>query len=170
MEGLRCQSDPSQSYTLYLPRDYRPRGAGRRCPCFDPRGRSVLAAEVFRAAAEAYGFILLSSNDTRSDGPMEVNSRALQALWPEVHLRVASDPRRIYAAGFSGGGMLAFDLGRRAEGLAGVIASGARWEGAQFEERIAFPCFGAAATPTSTTPRCGRFTRGCGSGARRSGW
>ena len=144
VEGMRCASDPSQSYTLYLPRAYT---AARRWPAllvFDPRGRSVLAAELFRAAAEAHGFILVSSNDTRSDGPMEVNTKALQALWPEVHLRYASDPRRIYAAGFSGGGMLAYELGRRTGGLAGVIASGARWEDAHFKQRIAFPSFGAA--------------------------
>jgi len=144
VEGIRCESDATQSYTLYLPEAYSP---ARRWPALlvlDPRGRSVLAAELFRAAAEAHGFILLSSNDTRSDGPMAVNTKALQALWPEVHRRYASDPRRIYAAGFSGGGMLAYELGRRTDGLAGVIASGSRWEGAHFDERVAFPCFGAA--------------------------
>jgi dienelactone hydrolase len=144
VEGLRCQADPSQSYTLYLPKAYTPE---RRWPLllvFDPRGRSRLAAELFREAAEALGFILVSSNDTRSDGPMDVNQKALQALWPEAHLRYASDPRRIYAAGFSGGGMLSWELGRRVEGLAGVVASGGRFEAHHFKERIAFPCFGAA--------------------------
>lgn len=144
VEGLRCESDPSQTYTLYLPKAY---AAGRRWPLllvFDPRGRSRLAAELFREAAEAYGWILVSSNDTRSDGPMEPNLKALQALWPEAHLRYASDPRRIYAAGFSGGGMLAWELGRRTSGLAGVVASGARFEDAQFRQRLGFPSFGAA--------------------------
>ncbi len=144
VEGLRCESDPSQSYTLYLPGAYT---SARRWPAlliFDPRGRSVQAAELFRGAAEAHGFILVSSNDTRSDGPLDVNAKALQALWREVHLRYASDPRRIYAAGFSGGGMLAYELGRSAPSLAGVIASGSRWEGAHFKQRVAFPCFGAA--------------------------
>lgn len=143
VEGLRCQSDPSQSYSLYLPRAYTP---ARRWPALlvlDPRGRSLLAAEIFREAAEAHGFIIVSSNDTRSDGPPEVNTKALQALWPELHLRYASDPRRVYAAGFSGGGMLAYELGRKT-GLAGVIASGARFEGAHFKQKIAIPCFGAA--------------------------
>ena len=89
--------------------------------------------------------MLLSSNDTRSDGPGEPNVKALQALWPEVHLRYATDPRRIYAAGFSGGGMLAWDLGRRVDGaLAGVIVSGGRWEDREFGQRFAFPSFGTA--------------------------
>jgi len=110
VEGLRCESDPSQTYTLYLPSGYSP---SRRWPALlvlDPRGRSVVAASLFRDAAEAHGWLLLSSNDTRSDGPAEPNVKALQALWPEVHERYATDARRIYAAGFSGTGMVAWDL------------------------------------------------------------
>jgi dienelactone hydrolase len=144
VEGLRCESDPSQTYTLYLPSGY---SSSRRWPALlvlDPRGRAVVAASLFRDGAEAHGWILLSSNDTRSDGPAEPNVKALQALWPEVHERYATDPRRIYAAGFSGGGMVAWDLGRLTGRLAGVIASGSRWEDDQFGRRIAFPCFGAA--------------------------
>jgi dienelactone hydrolase len=144
VEGRRCESDPSQTYTLYLPGGYTP---SRRWPALlvlDPRGRSVLAASLFREAAEAAGWILLSSNDTRSDGPAEPNVKALQALWPEVHLRYATDPHRIYAAGFSGGGMLAWELGRTTAALAGVIASGARWEDRDLERRFPFPSFGTA--------------------------
>ena len=144
VEGLRCASDPSQTYTLYLPSGY---SSARRWPALlvlDPRGRSAVAASLFREAAEAHGWILLSSNDTRSDGPAEPNVKALQALWPEVHERYAADPRRIYAAGFSGTGMVAWDLGRLTGRLAGVIASGSRWEDAHFGRRIAFPSFGAA--------------------------
>ena len=44
----------------------------------------MLAAELFRAAAEAHGWILISSNDTRSDGPMEPNVKALQAMKGEL--------------------------------------------------------------------------------------
>ena len=61
-----------------------------------------------------------------------------------MHLRYASDPRRIYASGFSGGGMLAYELGRSTDSLAGVIASGARWESQHFKHRIEFASFGAA--------------------------
>jgi predicted esterase len=142
--GVRCQGDSSQTYTLYLPRRY---AANRTWPALlilDPRGRSVMAAELFREAAQEYGWILLSSNDTRSDGPMEPNIRALQALWPEVHERYATDPGRVYIAGFSGGAMLAWEVGRRTGQVAGVIGSGGRWLPEHFEDPIRFPCFGAA--------------------------
>jgi predicted esterase len=110
----------------------------------DPRGRSVTTAELFRETAEEYGWVLLSSNDTRSDGPMEPNVRALQALWPEVHTHYGTDPERIYIAGFSGGAMFAWEVGRKTGQVAGVIAAGGRWLPEHFDQRISFPCFGAA--------------------------
>ncbi len=148
VEGVASARDPGQTYTLYLPASY---SQERRWPAlliFDPRGRSALAAELFRDAAETYGWILLSSDGTRSDGPMEPNRLALAALWPEVHERYATDPLRIYAAGFSGGAMLGWALGRNltAGELAGVIGSGGRLEPGNVEQEITFPCFGAAGT------------------------
>ncbi len=147
VEGVRCESDPTQTYTLYLPAAYTKERAWPALLVFDPGGRSRVAAEVFREAAERHGWLLLSSNDTRNGAPPEQNLRALKAMWPEAHLRYATDSRRVYAAGFSAGGMLAYELGRRTpgeNGLAGVIASGARWEEPLFKQRIGFPCFGAA--------------------------
>jgi predicted esterase len=147
VEGLRCESDPTQTYTLYLPAAYTTARLWPALLVFDPGGRSRVAAEVFREAAERHGWLLLSSNDTRNGAPPQQNLRALQAMWPEVHLRYATDPRRVYAAGFSAGGMLAYELGRRTPGetgLAGVIASGARWDPHHFKQEIRFPCFGAA--------------------------
>jgi tetratricopeptide (TPR) repeat protein len=128
VEGIKAAADPSQTYTLYLPSAYDP---ARKWPVMlvlDPRGRSVPAAELFREAAERYGWILVSSNDTRSDGGWEPNRKALSALWPEVTQRYASDPRRIYAAGFSGTVLVAWNLGFSTNGLAGVIAACGRHE------------------------------------------
>ena len=126
VEGISCASDPSQTYTLYLPPGFT---NDRRWPVllvFDPRGRSVLAAELFREAADTYGWILVSSDNTRSDGPMEPNSKAMAALWPEVHNRLPGDFDRIYAAGFSGGGAVAYVLSGSTREVAGIIACGTR--------------------------------------------
>ena len=71
--GVESEVDPTQTYTLYLPRAF---DASKKWPVlliFDPRGRSVLAAELFREAADTHGWILVSSDNTRSDGPMEPN-------------------------------------------------------------------------------------------------
>lgn len=143
--GMHCLVDAGQSYTLYLPPGYT---TERRWPALlilDPRGRSELAAELFRPAAERYGWILLSSDDTRSDGPMAPNDRALAAMWPELSRRYAVDPRRLYAAGFSGGAHFAWLLGQRTGGLAGVIASGGRLL-PELLKGTDFAVFGAAGT------------------------
>jgi predicted esterase len=91
---------------------------------FDPRGRSLLAAELFRDAAETYGWIIVSSDNTRSDGPWEPNLAAVQALWPEVHSRIPTDFNRIYATGFSGGVAVATVLARSTGEVAGIIGCG----------------------------------------------
>lgn len=144
VEAVACRGDSSQTYTLYLPSGYESAGRHPALLVFDPRGRSRLAAELFREAAERLGWVLLSSNDTRSDGPMAPNERALAALWPEVHRRWATDPRRIYAAGFSGGGMLAWALARATGEVAGVIAVGARFGPRERSAPLRVTTFGAA--------------------------
>jgi len=126
VEDMACLSDPTQTYALYLPHGYSTERTWPALLIFDPRGRSVHAAERFQAAAERWGWIILSSNDTRSDGPWEPNLKAIQALWPEVHLRYKTDEHRIYAAGLSGGGHVAYLLGQTTGEIAGVIVSGSR--------------------------------------------
>ncbi len=125
-EGIECASNPTQTYTLYVPSTY---SSDRLWPVllvFDPRGRSLRAAELFRDAAEAYGWMIVSSDNTRSDGPMKPNTIALEALWPEIHLRLPTDSSRIYAAGFSGGAAVAYSLSKATQGLAGILACGGR--------------------------------------------
>jgi predicted esterase len=134
VESISCASDPSQSYTLYLPSSYT---SGARLPVllvFDPRGRSLLAAELFRDAAEVYGWIIVSSDNTRSDGPWEPNVVALQALWPEIHARLPADFDRIYAAGFSGGAAVATLLAKTTGEVAGILACGGRFFENQLED------------------------------------
>jgi predicted esterase len=146
VEGVRCLRDPSQTYTLYLPRAY---AADKRWPLllvFDPRGRSVLAAELFRPAAEEHGWIVMSSDDTRSDGPMGPNVKAVNAMFPDAVSRFSSDPHRLYAAGFSGGAMLAWTVAYQTGKLAGVIAASGRPIPDVLEKNLGWAGFGTAGT------------------------
>lgn len=129
IEGVAARADPSQTYTLYLPPGYP---GGRAWPAllaFDPRGRASFAARLFEEGARRGGFVILSSNDTRSDGPWDPNLKAVAALIPELSgqgtlaPRFAIDPRRVYAAGFSGGATLA-SVVAAGGGIAGVIVCG----------------------------------------------
>ena len=106
VDGIACRSDPSQTYAVYLPSAYDPGRAWPLLSVFDPRSRGAMAAGIFQAAAEEHGWILASSHDTMSDGPRDPNVRAVNAMWPDVQERFSVDPKRLYAAGFSGGAML----------------------------------------------------------------
>ena len=124
--GLPTRRDPAQTFELYLPTGFDP---ARRWPLllvFDPRSRGRLAAEIFVPAAERWGWIVASSNNTMSDVPFDPNLRAVNAMFPDLMARLPVDARRIYAAGFSGGAILAWVVGQRTGQLAGVISVGGR--------------------------------------------
>jgi tetratricopeptide (TPR) repeat protein len=126
VDKIACAGAPEETYALYLPAGYTPERAWPILYVMDPRSRGTLAAERFRAGAEKYGFILASSNNTLSDGPMEPNIKAMRAMWADTHGRLRIDERRTYAAGFSGTVRSACMLARSAPGtLAGVVAAGA---------------------------------------------
>ena len=127
VENIACKADPTQTYTLYLPTTFENTRKWPVLLVFDPRGRSVRAAELFREAADRYGWIIVSSDNTRSDGAWEPNVAALKALWPEIQGRLPADPRRIYATGFSGGAAVAYLLARTTDEVAGIIACGGRY-------------------------------------------
>jgi hypothetical protein len=144
-ENVAARADATQTYTLYLPSSY---AAAKKHPLllvFDPRGRGTTAAEIFRDAAEEYGWIVISSNQTRSDGPNEPNERALRALLPETSV-YASDPKRIYASGFSGTAIMAWGVGISTRRFAGVIGVGGRLEKAVPPAKFNFAHYGFAGT------------------------
>jgi predicted esterase len=142
-ENIVSRTDPTQTYTLYRPTTY---DAAKKHPLllvFDPRGRGTTAAGIFRDAAEEYGWIVISSNQTRSDDPAAPNDRAVRALLAETNV-YAVDPKRIYAAGFSGTAILAWGVGISTHRLAGVIGVGGRLESAVPPAKFNFAHYGFA--------------------------
>jgi predicted esterase len=126
VENVAARTDPTQTYTLFLPKSYDGTRAHPVLLVFDPRGRGTQAARIFVDAAEEYGWVVISSNQTRSDGSHEPNERAIRALLPELG-RYVIDADRIYAAGFSGTAMMAWGVGIATGRLAGVIGVGGRF-------------------------------------------
>jgi dienelactone hydrolase len=143
VERVACEKDPTQTYTLYLPKAYTPHRPWPLLFVFDPRGRGMMAAEIFKDAAERFGWIIASSDNTRSDGPWEPNRRAILAMWPDALTRYAVDEKRIYAAGFSGGAGVATVVAATTGHIAGIIAAGAPDPG-ESEKTPPVAWFGAA--------------------------
>lgn len=116
-------ADPDYTYALYLPSDYDPARTWPILYVLDPRGRAVMALELFRDAAERNGFIVVSSYQTRSDTDTSITTRAVQALLNDIPGRLSFDPQRVVLAGMSGTAHAAWGFGQALGGrLAGVIA------------------------------------------------
>jgi predicted esterase len=144
VERLATMIDPSITYAYYLPKNY---DASKRWPIvyvFDPGKRGPLAAELFRDAAEANGWIVVSSNDTSSAADWRPNSKAINAMWPDAQRRFSVDTKRIYAAGMSGGAIMAWSLAKTSKAVAGVIGCSGRLADDHDADGIAFDWFGTA--------------------------
>jgi len=146
VERIPCRSDARFSFALYLPSRFDPARSWPMLLVLDPRGRGALGAERFREAAEEHGWMIVSSNDTKSDDATTPNGDILEALWTDAFTRFPADPKRTYAAGFSGGARFAFLIALARPGsLAGVIVSGGGLPaGSAIREKPAFAIFATA--------------------------
>ena len=145
IQDVRCVADPSQGYALYLPSSYTPSRTWPVILAFDPGARGRTPVERYQAAAEHYGFIVAGSNNSRN-GPMDASARAVAAMAADVGQRFAVDPKRVYAAGMSGGARVAFATAISSRGIAGVIASSAGYHDAKMRRTLPFPVFATAGT------------------------
>jgi predicted esterase len=126
VERVACAEHPEQTYALYLPKGYTPQRKWPILYAFDASSQGKSVAALFQSAAETYGWIVVSSWNTASDGPMEPNFAAMRALWADTHDRFAIDESRVYAAGFSGTVRFACILALTAPGtIRGIIGAGA---------------------------------------------
>jgi dienelactone hydrolase len=124
---VTCASDAAESYALYLPSAYTP---ARRWPIiyfFDPGGHGRRPIELYKDVAEKYGFIFAGSNTSRNFSSDQ--SKSVNLIWQDTHMRLALDEHRMYASGFSGGARVAGMMGLSCPdcGIAGIIANGAAY-------------------------------------------
>jgi hypothetical protein len=119
-----CAARREQSYALYLPSTYV---AGKRWPIvyvFDPGARGMIPTQLMKDAAEQYGYIIVTSNNSKN-GPWKPEMEAASAMWDDTHSRLSIDEQRIYLAGFSGGARVASQIAQRCNCAHGVFMSGA---------------------------------------------
>jgi predicted esterase len=126
IEKIACQGAPDQQYALYLPSGYRPDRVWPVLYALDARGNGKRVAEVFKAGAERYGWVVASSYNSASDLSIDPNPAALRAMWLDTHARLSLDDRRVYAAGYSGTVRAAIRVATAVPGsIVGIFGAGA---------------------------------------------
>lgn len=145
IDDVKCESDPAQSYALYLPSGYSPDRKWNLLIAFHPAARGRLIVEKYAAAAERYGYVVAGSNVSRN-GPWSVSVAAADAMWRDIGRRFAIDPQRVYLTGMSGGARVALRIALGGNNIAGVIASSAGYPDSQPRATVPFAMFATAGT------------------------
>lgn len=126
IQRLVSRADSSQRYALYLPSSFVRERQWPVLFLLDPRGRALVPMQRFQPAAERLGYIVISSYNTLSDGPIQPNYSAMNAMLDDVQQLLPADSRRLYMAGFSGTARFAWQMSTQAPGtIAGIIGTGA---------------------------------------------
>jgi predicted esterase len=126
VDSATAGSDDSQRFAVYYPSAYSPNARWPLLFVMDPRGRAMLALRLFAPAAEKHGFVVVSSYNTLSDGPVEPNLDAANAMLTAAQTMIAADMSRLYIAGFSGTARIAwsFEL-EEPKVFAGILSASA---------------------------------------------
>ncbi len=125
IDTVQCSSNPTFSYSLYLPSNYTDSLVWPVIFVFDPAARGSLAVSGFVPAAEKFGFIVVCSNDSRNRISWNVISAAISCVFDDVEKRFSINKDRIYTSGFSGGSRVASAIALQNRIVSGVIACGA---------------------------------------------
>lgn len=122
---VRCSSDKSISYSIFLPSGYTPKKKWPVIFAFEPAARVMIPLNLFKDVAEKYGYIIVCSDNVKN-GPWKELINAANGVWRDINLRFSIDSGRVIAAGFSGGSRAASIFSVITDIIpSGIIACGA---------------------------------------------
>ena len=152
IDDVKCLAEPAESYALYLPSTYSRERPWNLLIAFHPAARGRAMVEKYRAAAEAYGYIVAGSNTSRN-GPWSVSAASVRAMSVDLGQRFAIDAQRLYLTGMSGGARVALQVALLGKNnIAGVIASSAGYPDSEPRRSLSFPIFATAGTTDFNYP------------------
>lgn len=127
IDDLKVTDTLEESYSLYLPMDYKNERAWPVLFIFDGEGRGKTAAQLFRSAAEEQGYILVSSNNISGKNDLEENALTASRLLHHVSQILPIDFQQVSTAGSMSGAKAASSIPHIFDEIHGVIAVGDHW-------------------------------------------
>ena len=125
ISSVAVEQDPSQSYSLYLPKNYSDTSQFPVIIFFDPHGSGSYPLGKYSLLAERFGFILIGSNNSKNGMQFDQTNDIANKLIKEAAAMYSIDSKRISLAGFSGGSKVALVAAANHPELLSVIYCGA---------------------------------------------
>ena len=123
-DSLPIPSGGSDTYALYTPSNYNPEQKWPVIFVFDPKGRGVTTANLFRSAAEDQKYLVASSNINLKSKPIDSIIKTATAMMNGVLNSFPVDPALVYTAGLGEGAQVGSALPLIYKQMAGVMAIG----------------------------------------------
>ncbi len=124
-DSIVVKDSLSESYALYVPTDFDTTKTWPIVVVFDLKGRAKRAVKVFREAAEKNGYLVAASNNISDTLSITQNILVTGRLLSSIAALLPVDKRRVYTAGFAGGGRFAGTVPTFVKEIRGVISCGA---------------------------------------------
>tara|TARA_R100000935_G_scaffold44460_1_gene67337 strand:+ start:205 stop:1635 length:1431 start_codon:yes stop_codon:yes gene_type:complete len=122
----------SESYAIYLPKDYT---SGKKWPIvfvFDPDGEGLNVARLFMQALEGQDFIIASSNNISRKDSLLINLERATRLFTAILSTFPIDEKAIYSAGLDEGAVVASAMPAIIPALTGVLVVEDVWVNSEF--------------------------------------
>jgi dienelactone hydrolase len=125
IDTIYCKENASQSYAIYLPKNYV---ASKTYPvvyAFDPHAEGKEPVTKYKELAEKYQYIIVGSNNSKNGNAWDESNAIANELFNDVTKRFSINTQRVYLLGFSGGARVANTLTILNGAINSVICCGA---------------------------------------------
>jgi len=126
-DNLSVNDSLSETFAIYLPRNYSNEKAWPVFFVFDPDGRGKSVAQLFRQPGEEQGYVIVASNNINSKDSLLNNLKVGTRLMSRVFKLFSIDRNRIYTAGLAEGAEVASAIPAVYHNIQGVLAVGDIW-------------------------------------------
>ncbi|WP_240793804.1 hypothetical protein [Antarcticibacterium arcticum] len=127
IDTLSINDSIAETYSIYLPTTFTTQQRWPVIFVFDPNGRGNRAAQLFRQAAEAQGYIIAASNDIKENETLLNNVKIATRLMNTVFNYFPIDNKMVYTSGFAEGARVASVMPTVFPVVQGVLAIGDSW-------------------------------------------
>lgn len=132
VDSLSINDTLSESFSIYLPRDFETDRPWPVIFIFDAQGRGSLATQLFRSIAEEQDYIIAASNENLTRDSLQVNLPKASRFMNKVLSSFPVDSNLVYTAGVGEGGALASAIPLIYNRIRGVMAVGEGWVNTEF--------------------------------------